>query len=105
MSTSRRVYAASERVSSQSLGESNKIFSDRLATNFEFDSPTIAAFEIGCEIAVADFRDAKTLKAALAGADGALVICPMIPKAADTQTAPDMVIEAIGEAIVSRKSL
>lgn len=53
----------------------------------------------GCEIAMADLRDIRAVKTALEEADGALVICPMTPRAHDAVAEPLTMIEAISKAI------
>ena len=55
--------------------------------------------QLGCEIAVADIRDAEDLRGALRGASDVLVICPMNPRAEDATAEHEVMISAIGEAL------
>ncbi len=55
--------------------------------------------QAGCDITVADTRDVASLKAALAGANSALVICPMNPKADDAPADHKIKIDTIAEAL------
>jgi uncharacterized protein YbjT (DUF2867 family) len=53
----------------------------------------------GCEIAVADIRNAEEVRIALAGASDVLVICPTNPKAEHPTAEHEVMIRAIGGAL------
>ncbi len=59
--------------------------------------------QLGCEIAVADIRDAEELRGALRGASHVLVICPMNPRAEDATAEHEVMISGIGEALEHSK--
>lgn len=63
-------------------------------------APLLAA---GCEIAVADLRDASSLARALAGASAVQVICPTAPRAADAKAEMEYAITAIGLALCAAR--
>lgn len=54
---------------------------------------------IGCEIAVADLRDAAALASAIAGANAVQAICPIDPKADDPAAEMRLTIDAIARAL------
>ena len=54
---------------------------------------------IGCEIAVADMRDAAALASAIAGANAVQAICPIDPKADDPAAEMRLTIDAIARAL------
>jgi NAD(P)H dehydrogenase (quinone) len=55
--------------------------------------------QLGCEIAIAEYHDAATLSAALAGSSAVLALCPMNPRAADAMDDHGRIIETIVAAI------
>jgi len=57
----------------------------------------------GCEIAIADLRDASSLAPALAGASAVQVICPTAPQAADARAEMEQAITAIGLALAAAR--
>ena len=59
---------------------------------------------LGCEIAIADFRDAGSLARAIAGAEAVQAICPAVPQAADTAADMRGIIDAIRDALVAAKT-
>jgi NAD(P)H dehydrogenase (quinone) len=58
---------------------------------------------LGCEIAIADLRDAAALAKAIAGAQAVQAICPIGPQAQDPAADMRAIIDAIGDALVAAK--
>ena len=58
---------------------------------------------LGCEIAVADLRDAAALAKAIAGAQAVQAICPIGPQAEDPAADMRAIIDAIADAIVAAR--
>jgi len=63
-------------------------------------APLVAA---GCEIAIADLRDASALARAFAGASAVQVICPPAPQAVDAKAEMESSISAIGLALCAAR--
>jgi NAD(P)H dehydrogenase (quinone) len=59
---------------------------------------------LGCEIAIADFRDAASLAKAIAGAKAVQAICPAVPQAEDTAADMCGMIDAIHDALIAAKT-
>ena len=57
--------------------------------------------EWGCELAVADVRDAASIARAVDGAEGVQVICPIVPTARDAPAELRVVVDAFAEALIS----
>jgi NAD(P)H dehydrogenase (quinone) len=58
---------------------------------------------LGCEIAIADFRDAAALAKAIAGAQAVQAICPIGPQSEDPAADMRGIIDAIADALVAAK--
>lgn len=58
----------------------------------------------GCEIAVADVRDASALEAAFTGARAVQIICPMSLRAIDALSEMRVIVEALGAALEAARS-
>jgi NAD(P)H dehydrogenase (quinone) len=58
---------------------------------------------LGCEIAIADLRDAAALAKAIAGAQAVQAICPIGPQAQDPAAEMRAIIDAIADALVVAK--
>jgi NAD(P)H dehydrogenase (quinone) len=59
---------------------------------------------LGCEVAIADFRDAASLAKAIAGVQAVQAICPAVPQAEDTAADMRAMIDAIREALIAAKT-
>ena len=59
---------------------------------------------MGCEIAIADLRDAATLAKAIAGAKAVQAICPAVQQAEDTASDMRGMIDAIARALIAAKT-